>query len=659
MNQRRKNFIHKNLLTYLPPLLVFLVLSAGNLWMWYQARQISCRLISSQARSAADQIITKLNLLIYERGKDLNHLASIWEDANNNNKEQRFKEDARGILGREPEYREISRVDSAGNILSHISNTSDTLISEISFGKHLKALSTDQFELISSPESKESFLAIFRPILSDSTEKGNFSTAVVGVMRFDSLMKQLARGSIPKEFAAEIIIDGIQIDLTENMDSLTSSSYSIDDRSEVNFTIGNHDARIIIYPPREGLLASLLYQNRIRLILNTIAALFASSLLAFAIYNFLKQKQVMAKLRESEERYQRLTENAKDIIFRLTLPDGRFEFISPSVTEVTGYTQQEFYSRPLFFKQLMDPGWQKNFEIRWKEILIGNTDPFFEYQIISKSGEHKWLHQSNVIITEDGVPVALEGIITDVTAQKKATHEREELIKELEKKNADLERFIYTVSHELRQPLITIKGFLGYLEENAQRGEQSMLHQDIMQIIHATEIMQRLLNDLISLNRVGLAPQKKENVNINEIVRQSTDLFKEKIVQRNIKVTIDPLLPDVHGFRSELMELFQNLIENSIKFTSNKVRPEIHIGFTGSGKEVTFFIRDNGIGFDSRYKDKIFGLFNKLHSDTEGTGVGLALAKRIVEHHGGWIKAESEGPGKGTTIYFTLPTDHS
>ena len=95
MNQRRKNFIHKNLLTYLPPLLVFLVLSAGNLWMWYQARQISCRLISSQARSAADQIITKLNLLIYERGKDLNHFASIWEDANNNNKEQRFKEDAR------------------------------------------------------------------------------------------------------------------------------------------------------------------------------------------------------------------------------------------------------------------------------------------------------------------------------------------------------------------------------------------------------------------------------------------------------------------------------------------------------------------------------------------------------------------------------------
>jgi PAS domain S-box-containing protein len=150
-----------------------------------------------------------------------------------------------------------------------------------------------------------------------------------------------------------------------------------------------------------------------RLILNTIAALFASSLLAFAIYNFLKQKQVMAKLRESEERYQRLTENAKDIIFRLTLPDGRFEFISPSVTEVTGYTQQDFYSRPLFFKQLMDPGWQKNFEIRWKEILIGNTDPFFEYQIISKSGEHKWLHQSNVIITEYGVPFALEGIITE------------------------------------------------------------------------------------------------------------------------------------------------------------------------------------------------------------------------------------------------------
>jgi PAS domain S-box-containing protein len=659
MSQRRKNFIHKNLLLYLPPLLVFLVLSAGNLWMWYQARQISCRLLTSQARSAAVQIITKLNLLLYERGKDLNHLASIWVETYNSDKEQRFEEDARGILGREPGYREISKVDSAGNILSHISNTPDTLISEVSFDKHLKALSTDQFELISSPESKESFLAIFRPILSDSTEKGKFSTAVVGVMRFDTLMKQLARGSTPKDFAAEMIIDGIQIDLTENMDDLTSRSYSIADRSEINFIVGNNDARIIIYPPKKGLLASLLYQNRIRLILNTIAALFASSLLALAIYNFLKQKQVMAELRESEERYQRLTENARDIIFRMSLPDGRFEFISPSVTEVSGYTPQEFYSRPLFFKQLMDPGWQKNFEIRWEEILTGNTAPAYEYQIISKSGEHKWLHQSNVIITEDGVPVALEGIITDITAQKNATHEREELIKELEKKNADLERFIYTVSHELRQPLITIKGFLGYLEENAQKGEQSMLHQDIVQIIHATEIMQRLLNDLISLNRVGLAPQKKETVNIYEIVNQATDLFKEKIAQRNIKIIIDPLLPDVYGYRSELMELFQNLIENSIKFTSNKDRPVIHIGFSGSGKEVTYFIRDNGIGFHARYKEKIFGLFNKLHSDTEGTGVGLALAKRIVEHHGGWIRAESKGPDKGTTIYFTLPIEHS
>ena len=232
MSQRRKNFIHKNLLLYLPPLLVFLVLSAGNLWMWYKTRQISCRLLTSQARSAAVQIITKLNLLLYERGKDLNHLASIWVETYNSDKEQRFEEDARGILGREPGYREISKVDSAGNILSHISNSPDTLISEVSFDKHLKALSTDQFELISSLESKESFLAIFRPILSDSTEKGKFSTAVVGVMRFDTLMKQLARGSTPKDFAAEMIIDGIQIDLTENMDDLTSRSYSIADRSE-------------------------------------------------------------------------------------------------------------------------------------------------------------------------------------------------------------------------------------------------------------------------------------------------------------------------------------------------------------------------------------------------------------------------------------------
>ncbi|NLG15890.1 MAG: PAS domain-containing protein [Fibrobacter sp.] len=655
MNQRRKTFHYSNRLLYILPSLIFLILVGGNFWGYKKAQQLTHDLIKSQCNSAALQTVTKLEFILFERRKDLEHLRSLWGKSSFNSKEERFRTDAMGIMSRELSYSEIDLVGSDGNVLSHVSLDSsgyrDTIISRLSSAQISQSIRRSKSALIKSgSKEKSQFLAVFSsPIL----KRGEVQAAVAGILKLDTLIKKIAFGSIPEDFAAEMVVNSDTVPLTLNSNS--SGLFSAPDRSETEFKAAGLNWKIIVYPPKSGLLGVLTRQNRTYFILNSIVILFSSLLIAFAVYSFIEQKKTLSSLRRSEERYQRLTENAKDIIFRKSLPSGRYEYISPSVKDVTGFSPQDFYSSPLFIKNLLAPEWRSTFENFWSEILNGSTNPTFEFKIIKKNGEPGWLHQRNVILFEDGTPSALEGIITDITEQKSATREREQLIKELEKKNADLERFTYTISHELRQPLITIKGFLGYLEENAQKGQRTQLHQDIMQIIHATETMQRLLNDLISLNRIGLATRKAEPLDLSEIAQAAVDLFKEKINLKGIDVQIDRSMPEVIGYRSELFELFQNIIENSVKFTSDQPSPYIKIGTVRTGEETVFFIKDNGIGFKSKYKDKIFGLFDKLHSDTEGTGVGLALAKRIVEHHGGWIRAESEGPGKGTTFYFTLP----
>lgn len=234
--------------------------------------------------------------------------------------------------------------------------------------------------------------------------------------------------------------------------------------------------------------------------------------------------------------------------------------------------------------------------------------------------------------------------------------ERAVLINELEGRNAELERFTYTVSHDLRSPLVTIRGFLGFLRHHASRNDFAGFDKDMNRIANAVDRMQALLNDLLELSRVGRISNSPADVPFGTIVRETLNLINAQLVASRAKVVIGPDLPVVRGDSTRLIEVMQNLISNAIKFMGAQSDPQVEIGCAAPNEDgkAIFFVRDNGVGIESQYHERIFGLFNRLDPNVEGTGIGLTLVKRIVEIHGGRIWVESE-PGIGSTFFFTLP----
>jgi signal transduction histidine kinase len=243
----------------------------------------------------------------------------------------------------------------------------------------------------------------------------------------------------------------------------------------------------------------------------------------------------------------------------------------------------------------------------------------------------------------------------ELNERKRVEAEREKIIQELEAKNAELERFTYTVSHDLKSPLITISGFIGLLRADAKSGNAEKFQSDLLRITEAVEKMRRLLDELLELSRIGRLVNPPSDTPFGKIIEEALALTRGRLMAGDIKVDVGNDLPTVRGDRPRLVEVLQNLIDNAAKFMGSQPAPRIEIGVRKEADEQIFFVRDNGMGIDPLYQEKIFGLFDKLEASTEGTGVGLALAKRIVEVHGGRIWVESAGKEQGSMFCFTLP----
>ena len=250
-------------------------------------------------------------------------------------------------------------------------------------------------------------------------------------------------------------------------------------------------------------------------------------------------------------------------------------------------------------------------------------------------------------------------IHNDISERVQAEAEREALIGELESQNAELERFTYTVSHDLKSPLITIKGFLGFLEQDARAGNVERVQADIARISAAAQRMEQLLSELLELSRIGRMVNPSEQVSFEELAQEALYMMEGRLDQRGVEARIAPELlrpdgPTVYGDRPRLREVLDNLVDNAIKFMGSQPHPQVEIGVRHDEKERVFYVRDNGMGIDPPYHEKVFGLFEKLDAETDGSGVGLAIVKRIVQVHGGRVWVESEGAGQGSTFCFTL-----
>ena len=365
-------------------------------------------------------------------------------------------------------------------------------------------------------------------------------------------------------------------------------------------------------------------------------------------YDITGQTRIQEELRQSEARNRALLNAIPDMIFELDR-DGTFiNFFKSEEAGIT-LTAEEFLDKNI--KEVMPDFIASPTLFGIERTLLTNQTYAFEYQLPAKDGVHDYEAR---LIASGGDHVL--GMVRDITVRKWAETERESLINELEAKNAELERFTYTVSHDLKSPLITIKGFLGFLRGDAEKGDMSRLEKDIQRISDASDKMQLLLNELLELSRIGRLVNPSEVIPFETLASEALELVQGRLQERAIQVDIQPDLPNVYGDHQRLVEVLQNLMDNAAKFTGSQTKPHIEIGLHGYAAEdqPIFFVRDNGMGIAPEYHERVFGLFNKLDAQAEGTGAGLTIVKRIIEAHNGRIWIESEA-GKGATFYFTLP----
>ena len=374
-----------------------------------------------------------------------------------------------------------------------------------------------------------------------------------------------------------------------------------------------------------------------------------------------ERKQIQHELEENRRRLAFLLSRSPVVIYSSkAFGDFGSTFISKNVTKLVGYQPEEFVKNSGFWLENIHPDDVGHINTSVEQLYKTDIHSH-EYRFRNAGGQYLWMQDEMKLIRDDaGNPLEIIGSWTDITERKHEEEERERLITELEVKNSELERFTYTVSHDLKAPLVTIKGFLGFLKQDVDSGDMERFTNDLGRIGNAAKKMEQLLMDLLKLSRIGRIANPLENVPFDDLIRDAVDIVHGPIETHEITIRVQSNLPVVYVDRQRMIEVLQNLLDNAAKYMGSQKDPVIAIGMAGYDEtnHPIFFVRDNGIGIAPEYHERIFGLFNKLDAMSEGTGIGLALVKRIIEFHGGRIWVESE-IGKGTTFYFTLESGKS
>lgn len=361
-----------------------------------------------------------------------------------------------------------------------------------------------------------------------------------------------------------------------------------------------------------------------------------------------ESRQLEKKLSNNEARLRLALESINAGVWDLNLQDHS-AYRSLRHDQIFGYQDLlPIWTYEMFLNHVL-PSDQAEVELKFNTAVNEKHDWNIECRIVRCDGMQRWIKAcGRHNLDNKNLPKQMVGIVEDITERKQAEEE-------LKQKNTEIEQFIYTVSHDLRSPLVTVKTFMGYLEKDLAEGNQEQLTQDIQFIHGAADKMKMLLDELLELSRIGRIETVPVRESLRELVKEALTALAGAINERKIDIELPETDLILFGDRPRLCQIWQNLIENAVRYSRDDTIRKIECGVQRISGETVFFVKDNGIGIDPQYLKKIFGIFEKLDQKSPGAGMGLALVQRIVEKCGGNIWVESEGIGKGACFFFTLP----
>jgi PAS domain S-box-containing protein len=349
-----------------------------------------------------------------------------------------------------------------------------------------------------------------------------------------------------------------------------------------------------------------------------------------------ERKRLENRWWHSMSNFYKVVNNSADGIL-ITSGEGIVRFVNPAAELLFGRRKEEFQGEHFGFP-----------------ITSGDTT---EIEIIRKTGETVTA-EMRVVETNWFDEIAYLATLRDITERKRAQQAQERLSRQLKEKVEELEAFSYAVAHDLRSPLVSIQGFVQMLQADLQNRKTESVLEDIHRIESGVGKMRQLIKASLDYSRAGQLVKPVEDIPFGEIVADIITEFGSQVRSIGAGISLADKFPMVYADRLRIREVLANLLQNSINYR-NKNRPlEIEIGCDSSKDKAVFFIRDNGVGIEPGEAEKVFELFYRGTVDGGGIGAGLAIAKRIIEAHGGSIWMEGQ-PGTGTTVYFTLPQHRS